>query len=108
MNSALGAVVGLAVAIVLIVRRFSPVYSLLLGAVVGGLMGGMGLDATVANMISGVKDITPAIIRIIGRAYQDGCGGIYLAHDRQSSGRATRLFGIGVGDDAANGRRSIY
>lgn len=72
MNTALGAVVGLAVAIVLIVRRFSPVYSLLLGAVVGGLMGGMGLDATVANMISGVKDITPAIIRIIAAGVLSG------------------------------------
>ena len=63
---------GLAVAIVLIIRRFSPVYSLLLGAVVGGLLGGMGLEATVANMISGVKDITPAIIRIIAAGVLSG------------------------------------
>ena len=72
MNSALGAILGLAVAIVLIIRRFSPVYSLLLGAVVGGLLGGMGLEATVANMISGVKDITPAIIRIIAAGVLSG------------------------------------
>ena len=63
---------GLTVAIVLIIRRFSPVYSLLLGAVVGGLLGGMGLEATVANMISGVKDITPAIIRIIAAGVLSG------------------------------------
>lgn len=63
MNSALGATIGLALAIVLIIRRVSPVYSLLLGAVVGGLAGGFGLNDTVANMISGVKDITPAIDR---------------------------------------------
>ena len=63
---------GLAVAIVLIIRRFSPVYSLLVGAVVGGLLGGMGLEATVANMISGVKDITPAIIRIIAAGVLSG------------------------------------
>ncbi|MBQ8438146.1 MAG: GntP family permease [Alistipes sp.] len=72
MNSALGAILGLTVAIVLIIRRFSPVYSLLLGAVVGGLLGGMGLEATVANMISGVKDITPAIIRIIAAGVLSG------------------------------------
>ncbi|MBR2072895.1 MAG: GntP family permease [Alistipes sp.] len=72
MNSALGAILGLAVAIVLIIRRFSPVYSLLVGAVVGGLLGGMGLEATVANMISGVKDITPAIIRIIAAGVLSG------------------------------------
>ena len=72
MWSAVGAVVGLLLAIVLIIRKFSPVYSLLLGAVAGGLLGGMGLDATVANMISGVKDITPAIVRIIAAGVLSG------------------------------------
>ena len=72
MNSALGATIGLVLAIVLIIRRVSPVYSLLLGAVVGGLAGGLGLNDTVANMISGVKDITPAIIRIIAAGVLSG------------------------------------
>ena len=72
MNSAFGAIIGLLLAIVLIIRRFSPVYSLLLGAIVGGLLGGMGLDGTVANMISGVKDITPAIVRIIAAGVLSG------------------------------------
>lgn len=72
MWSAIGAVAGLLLAIVLIIRKFSPVYSLLLGAVVGGLLGGLGLDGTVANMISGVKDITPAIIRIIAAGVLSG------------------------------------
>lgn len=72
MNSALGAAIGLVLAIVLIIRRFSPVYSLLLGAVVGGLAGGLGLNDTVANMISGVKDITPAIVRIIAAGVLSG------------------------------------
>lgn len=72
MNSAFGAIIGLVLAIVLIIRRFSPVYSLLLGAVVGGLLGGMGLDGTVGNMISGVKDITPAIVRIIAAGVLSG------------------------------------
>lgn len=72
MNSALGATIGLALAIVLIIRRVSPVYSLLLGAVVGGLAGGFGLNDTVANMISGVKGITPAIVRIIAAGVLSG------------------------------------
>lgn len=72
MISAIGAVVGLAVAIVLIIRKFSPVYSLLLGAIIGGLLGGLGLEGTVSNMISGVKDITPAIIRIIAAGVLSG------------------------------------
>ena len=72
MISAVGAIVGLILAIVLIIRKFSPVYSLLLGAVVGGLLGGLGLEGTVSNMISGVKDITPAIIRIIAAGVLSG------------------------------------
>ncbi len=72
MNSAIGATIGLVVAIILIVRRLSPVYSLLLGAVVGGLLSGMGLETTVANMLSGVKDITPAIVRIIAAGVLSG------------------------------------
>lgn len=72
MQSVIGAILGLTIAIVLIIRKFSPVYSLLLGAVVGGLAGGLGLDGTVANMISGVKDITPAIVRIIAAGVLSG------------------------------------
>lgn len=72
MSSAIGAIIGLVVAIVLIIRKFSPVYSLLLGAIVGGLLGGMGLDGTVTNMITGVKDITPAIVRIIAAGVLSG------------------------------------
>ena len=72
MISAIGAIIGLALAIVLIIRKFSPVYSLLLGAIAGGLIGGLGLEGTVSNMISGVKDITPAIIRIIAAGVLSG------------------------------------
>ncbi len=72
MNSAVGAIIGLALAIVLIVRKFSPVYSLLLGAIVGGLLGGLGVEGTVSNMIAGVKDITPAIVRIIAAGVLSG------------------------------------
>lgn len=63
--SALGALIGLLLAIVLIVKKVSPVYSLILGAIVGGLTGGMNLPETVSVMIDGVKDVTPAIIRIL-------------------------------------------
>lgn len=72
MISAVGALVGLALAIVLIIRKFSPVYSLLLGAIVGGLIGGLGLNGTVTNIVSGVKDITPAIIRILAAGVLSG------------------------------------
>lgn len=38
--SAIGALVGLVFAIVLIVRKVSPTYSLILGALIGGIFGG--------------------------------------------------------------------
>ena len=72
MNSALAALIGLGLSIVLIVRKLSPVYSLILGALVGGLLAGFGLEKTVAEMLSGVKDITPAIVRIIAAGVLTG------------------------------------
>ena len=72
MNSALAALIGLVLSIVLIIRKLSPVYSLILGALVGGLLAGWGLETTVAEMISGVKDITPAIVRIIAAGVLTG------------------------------------
>lgn len=63
--SAWGAFIGLLVSIFLIIRKVSPVYSLILGALVGGLLGGVSLPETVSLMISGVNDVTPAVIRIL-------------------------------------------
>ena len=72
MNSALAATIGLILSIVLIIRKVSPVFSLMLGAIVGGLLAGWGLESTVAHMISGVKDITPAIVRILAAGVLTG------------------------------------
>lgn len=72
MNSALAALIGLCISIILILRKLSPVYSLILGAIVGGLLAGWGLEATVTEMLTGVKDITPAIVRIIAAGVLTG------------------------------------
>lgn len=63
--TALGAVIGLIVAIVLIMRKVNPAYSLILGSIVGGLVGGANIQDTVALMISGAQGMIPAILRII-------------------------------------------
>ena len=60
-----GALAGLAVAIVLIVRKATPAYALVLGALVGGLLGGGGLSETVAAMISGTQSMMPSVLRIL-------------------------------------------
>ncbi len=72
MNSALAAVIGLLLSIVLIIKKVSPVFSLMLGAIVGGLLAGWGLETTVSEMIAGVKDITPAIVRILAAGVLTG------------------------------------
>jgi GntP family gluconate:H+ symporter len=72
MNSALAALIGLVLSIVLIIRKLSPVYSLMLGALVGGLLAGWGLERSVVEMIAGVKDITPAIVRILSAGVLTG------------------------------------
>lgn len=72
MNSALAAVIGLLLSIVLIIKKVSPVFSLMLGAIVGGLLAGWGLETTVSEMITGVKDITPAIVRILAAGVLTG------------------------------------
>ena len=43
MNSALAAMLGLTLSIILIVKKVSPVYSLILGALIGGLLSGCAI-----------------------------------------------------------------
>ena len=72
MNSALAALIGLVLAIILVIRKLSPVYSLMIGALAGGLLAGTGLVETINQMLSGVKDITPAILRILAAGVLSG------------------------------------
>ena len=65
MFSTWGALTGLAVAIVLIVRKATPAYALVLGALIGGLLGGGGLPETVSAMISGAQSMMPSVLRIL-------------------------------------------
>ena len=55
MFSTWGALIGLAIAIALIVRKATPAYALVLGALLGGLLGGGGLPETVGAMIGGAQ-----------------------------------------------------
>ena len=63
--TAVGALIRLLVSVLLIIKKISPAYSLIAGAIVGGLLGGVPLTETVKVMTDGVKDVTPAIIRIL-------------------------------------------
>ncbi|MDE7153255.1 MAG: GntP family permease [Muribaculaceae bacterium] len=72
MLSAIGALAGLALAIIMIFRKISPVYSLMAGALVGGLIGGAGIAGTVGMMTAGVNDVTPAVVRILAAGVLSG------------------------------------
>lgn len=72
MNSAVAALIGLVLAIVLIIKKLQPVYSLMIGALAGGLLAGWGLETTVNTMIGGVNEITPAILRILAAGVLSG------------------------------------
>lgn len=63
--STLGALLGLAAAIVLIIRKVQPAYSLILGALVGGIIGGGGLVTTVDTMITGAQGMMSSVLRIM-------------------------------------------
>lgn len=63
--TALGAVIGLVVAIALIIYKFPPVYGMMLGAIVGGLVGGASLASTIGFMVKGASGMTSGILRII-------------------------------------------
>lgn len=61
----LGALIGLAVAIILIIYKVQPAYSLILGALIGGIIGGAGLIDTVKTMITGAEGMMSSILRIL-------------------------------------------
>lgn len=61
----LGALIGLALAIVLIILKVAPAYSMMAGALIGGLIGGASIFETVELMITGASGMSSTILRII-------------------------------------------
>lgn len=60
-----GALTALIVAIVLILRKVPPAYGMMIGALAGGIAGGIGLVHSVDLMMNGAKDMIPAVLRIL-------------------------------------------
>lgn len=64
--STLGALLGLVIAIVLIIKKVHPAYSLIIGALIGGIIGSGGdLAGTVDTMVSGAQSMMSSILRIL-------------------------------------------
>ncbi|MHC5250395.1 GntP family permease [Enterococcus sp. LJL90] len=59
------AIIGLLLAITLILKKYNPVYSLFLGAIIGCLLGGASLTGTVDILIKGTQSIMGTAIRVM-------------------------------------------
>ncbi|MBF9000635.1 MULTISPECIES: GntP family permease [Vibrio] len=81
--STLGAFAALVVAIGLILKKVPPAYGMILGALVGGIVGGVSLTDTVTLMIHGAQGIVTAVLRILAAGV--------LAGVLIESGAATRI-----------------
>lgn len=77
------ALVGLAVAIALILRKLNATYALLLGAVVGCLIGGANLTQTVNVVVAGGQSVMGTIVRVLAAGV--------LAGVMMESGAANRI-----------------
>ncbi|MDT6981271.1 Na+/H+ antiporter NhaC family protein [Levilactobacillus zymae] len=60
-----GALIGLALAIILILRKLNPVYALLLGTIVGALIGGANLTQTVNIVVTGSQSVMGTVVRVL-------------------------------------------
>lgn len=61
----IGALIGMAVAIILIIKKAQPAYSLIFGALIGGVIGSGNLILTVDTMVSGAQSMISSILRIM-------------------------------------------
>ncbi len=71
--STLGAVIGMVIAILLIIKKVQPAYSLILGALIGGIIGSGDLVLTVNTMVSGSQSMISSVLRILTSGILAGC-----------------------------------
>ena len=60
-----GALIGLAIAIILILRKVDAVYSLFIGAILGSLIGGANLMQTVNILVKGSQSVMGTVVRVL-------------------------------------------
>ncbi|GAK47594.1 gluconate:proton symporter [Secundilactobacillus oryzae JCM 18671] len=61
----IGALVGLALAIILILYKLNPVYSLLLGTIVGAVIGGANMVQTTNIVVAGTQSVMGTVVRVL-------------------------------------------
>lgn len=81
-----GALLGLVISIILIIKKIQPAYSLVIGALIGGVIGSGSLVGTVNTMLIGAQDMMSAVLRIL-------TSGI-LAGSLIKTGAAEKIAGV--------------
>lgn len=61
----MGATIGLIAAIALIILKLPAVYSMILGALIGGVIGGAGLIETIGIMVIGAEGMMATVLRVL-------------------------------------------
>ncbi|MCH5382926.1 GntP family permease [Limosilactobacillus fermentum] len=67
-----GALIGLALAIYLILKKLNPVYSLMLGAIIGALLGGASLTGTIDILVKGEQSVMGTVLRVLAAGMPAG------------------------------------
>lgn len=60
-----GTILGLSITILLILRSVSPAYAMMLGALTGGLVGGLSMMDAVQVMVYGAEGMTGVVLRVL-------------------------------------------
>ncbi|MCT8136709.1 GntP family permease [Anaerobacillus sp. CMMVII] len=63
--SSFGTLVGLFLTVALILRKVNPAYAMMLGALTGGLVGGLAIGETVQVMVRGAEGMTGVVLRVL-------------------------------------------
>ena len=68
----IGALVGLALAIGLILKKFNPVYSLFLGAIIGSFVGGATPVEVIKILTAGDQSVIGTVLRVLAAGVLTG------------------------------------
>ncbi|MEE1295449.1 MAG: TRAP transporter large permease subunit [Bifidobacterium sp.] len=90
------ALIGLALAIVLILYKLNATYSLMLGAIVGCLLGGASLSDTVNVLVSGTQSVMGTVLRVLAAGVLAG-----VMMESGAAERISRAIVNGMGDKLA-------
>lgn len=63
--SSIGTMIALMVTVFLILRKVNPAYAMMVGALIGGLLGGVSAMDTVNIMIDGAQGMTGVVLRVL-------------------------------------------